>query len=150
MGEAAGDAAGLSCLLISASRASAGDGMRAAAANDTWRRGAPAEPALPAGVLKDAARSAARRQRLVGADCSVGMAAGEPPPRGAAVGVVLLLRPAPKPAASPAPRSGSVAAGATASAVWLRRRALMATRPGVAAGCCSRSSSEATSCHGEE
>lgn len=126
-------------LAISASRSSVGVGCLVAAA----RQLAPLPPPLPAlgavGLLKEAARSAARRQRLVGA-ASVGVAAGE------AAAVAQLEHSSRPPLKLGAAPSSGVAAAAPSSVVWLRRSAEMATRPGVAAGCCSRRSSDATSC----
>ena len=132
---AAGEAVGLTTRAISASRSAAGDGgIDLSAAGGACQELPLAGPKPAAalgglnecGDLKDAARSAARRQRLVGAAAS-----GAP---------TLLLLP------DAVDGSASSEAAAAASAAWLWRSADRATRPGVAAGCSSMRSSDATSC----
>lgn len=118
-------------LAISASRASAGE--EAAAGLDRPKEACCQllPPAAAAGVLNDAARSAARRQRLLGAACSLG-ALLEPR---------LLAAAASEPAAM-----GPTGRPAGASPVAVRRRAVIAALPGVAAGCFSICSSCPSSC----
>lgn len=117
------------------------------------------------GLRKEAARSAARRQRLVGARGSVGVAPGLSPAAAMAAAAAAAdvlpaasLRPVVRAKLRAAARAGvalllplaslrpAATGPAASSVVVLRRRAVMAARPGVAAGCCSSASSEATSC----
>lgn len=104
-----------------------------------------AAPAGGAGGLRnEAARSAARCQRLVGARSSPGVAAGQSA-AAAAVPLAASPRPATKLSGSARPGAAALLPTVVSSVVVLRRSAVMAARPGVAAGCCSSASSEATS-----
>lgn len=118
-------------LAISTSKSSAGEeaaGGLLNRAKEAWPQPLPVPlgpKAAAAGDLKDAARSAARRQRLLGAACSLG-ALPKPRLRGAA--------------------ASDAARPAGASPVAVRRSAVMAVRPGIAAGCFSICSSWPSSC----